>query len=260
MQLHSMRKVLLHWVPVALGLAVLTGCVAVRVQRAIVHPSSVVTSPLAGTTGTVVRAGSADPHRILIVGASYTQGLGAEPATRGYAYLVGPMLGWPSEVHGIAGTGYLNPGPRQQGTFAEQIARLPASFDPGVLLIQGGRNDGAYPQARLEQAINATIGLAHRHFRNARIVLLGCIPPRTPVDPGELRAEAALGHVAHTDKIAFIDPLREHWITVANAPGFAGRVPGHPNNAGYAYIADRVTRDLGALLHVRVTPSATRTA
>jgi lysophospholipase L1-like esterase len=256
MQQHKMTHVLVRWIPVALGLAVLTGCVAVPAQRAVTGPGS----PSPAIPVAVKAAAARAPDRILIMGASYTQGLGAEPATNGYAYLLGPKLGWTSEVRGIAGTGYLNPGPRHQGTFAEQIEGMPAGLNPSVLLIQGGRNDGGYPQAQIERAIDTTIRTAHRHFRNARIVLLGCIPPHASVDPGELRAEAALTHVAKRDNVALIDPIREHWITPANAERFAGTVPGHPNNAGYAYIAARVSTDLGPILHITLPTSASRGA
>jgi len=251
----TVRGALARWVPVAIGLSVLVGCAAVPLSTTATSPSSDSPAPVAHPAAAAVAAGTpsktkgaeSEHHRILILGASYTQGLGAEPATAGYAYLVGPELHWASEVHGVSGTGYLNPGPRHQGTFAQQIDQLPTTFAPNVVLVQGGRNDGNYPRPRLEAAIAATIAQARKHFVGARIVMLGPIPPRVPVDAGELRAEAALGAVAASQHVMFIDPIREHWITAENQATYAGHVPGHPNNAGYAYIAHRLALDLSRM-------------
>jgi lysophospholipase L1-like esterase len=244
MRQHPVRNLLLRWGPVMVGLAVLTGCVAVPATRALTRSSEG-----AAITRTEVLAHRRGQH-VLFMGASYTAGLGAVPNTNGYAYLTGAKLRWPTQVHGMSGTGYLNPGPHHQGTFAQQIARMPKSFAPSLLVLQGGRNDGAYPQAALEKAVDNTIRLAHAHFRQATLVLLGPIPPRTPVDRAELKVEAAIGHVAHSDHVDFIDPIHEHWITAHNAKGYIGRVANHPNNAGYAYIADRLTADIDHLLHL----------
>jgi lysophospholipase L1-like esterase len=244
-----MTSVLTRWTPVALGLAVLVGCVAVPGHSAVSGPDRVIST---SATTAVAKSDTPVPRRILIMGASYTAGVGATPRTEGYAYLLGAKLGCPTEVRAIPGTGYLNPGPRHQGTFAQQIRRVPQSWKPNVLFLQGGRNDGGYPSAQLEKAIAATIQTAHQRFHGIQVVLLGPIPPRAPVDPGEVRVEAAITRVAHRADVSFIDPIHEHWITPANAGRFAGAVPGHPNNAGYAYIADRTAADLGPILHIAV--------
>ena len=113
---------------------------------------------------------------------SYTYGLGASPHTDGFAYQLGPKLGWDSWIQGVPGTGYLNPGPRHQGTFVQQLGAIPSAFDPGVLLVQGGRNDGNYPPDRLDAAVVATVQAARQRFHHARVVMLGPIPPHIPVD------------------------------------------------------------------------------
>jgi lysophospholipase L1-like esterase len=249
-----MTNVLVRWIAVAIGLTVLAGCALAPTRSAPTSPDKVVKSVSTGRAGSVV-AKVPPPHRILIMGASYTVGVGAVPRSEGYAYLLGAKLQWQSEVRGISGTGYLNPGPRHQGDFAHQLAGMNPNLPPSVVLLQGGRNDGNYPQAELEKAVDATIREVHQRFHQAKLVLLGPIPPRLPVDHGELKVEAAIGHVAHSDGVQFIDPISEHWITAANAAGFAGLVVGHPNNAGYAYIADRVAADLTRLLHLPATPT-----
>jgi lysophospholipase L1-like esterase len=191
--------------------------------------------------------------RLLIVGASYTQGIGAVPATNGYAYLVGRQLGMATTVDGIGGTGFVNPGPYNEGTFGERIARQPESLDPTVVMIQCGRNDLAYPRAQLREAATAAISDTHRRFPHARIVLLGPIPGTVPIGADVTDVTAMFTELALSESMAFINPLGEHWMTIDNTRGFTGDVPDHPNNAGYAYIAGHVVRDLRPLVQA-VTP------
>jgi acyl-CoA thioesterase-1 len=190
-------------------------------------------------------------HRILFVGASYTYGLGATPHTEGYAYQVGRDLGWPVQVAGVAGTGFLNPGPHHQGTFAQRLAGTPRSFDPGLIVLQGGRNDIPYPTAELRTAVTHTIALARARFPQARVALLGPIPVTAPVGPGARRVADVMRQACAAQGAVFIDPIAEGWITAANAVGFQGNVPDHPNNLGYAFIADRLSDDIARLAATR---------
>ncbi|HSY15225.1 MAG TPA: SGNH/GDSL hydrolase family protein, partial [Jatrophihabitantaceae bacterium] len=190
---------------------------------------------------------SAGPHRILFIGASYTQGLGASTPEHGYAYLTGARLGWPTEVSGVSGTGYLNPGPHDNGTFAARIARMPQGPQPSVVVLQGGRNDVGYARPALRTAVVDTIELARRHFPGAEIILLGPIPARVPVDQATRAAEATLRDASTQCEAPFVDPIAEHWITQRNQRGYLGLVPGHPDNAGYAYIAHRLAADLASM-------------
>ena len=61
---------------------------------------------------------------VLLVDASYTAGLGAQPATLGYAYLTAAKLGWRAEVNGESGTGFLNSGPQGGRPFLERVRTL----------------------------------------------------------------------------------------------------------------------------------------
>ncbi|TAM88932.1 MAG: SGNH/GDSL hydrolase family protein [Jatrophihabitans sp.] len=186
--------------------------------------------------------------RILFVGASYTAGLGANPATDGYAYLVGRYLHRPVSIDAVPGSGFVNPGPRDGGTFAERIARLPASLDPGLVVLQGGRNDAGCSRLRLWRAALQTVELARHRFRHARLAFLGPVPGRLPVHRSVREVEAVLQEVARDQNVIFIDAIAQGWITRQNVAGFAGPVPDHPNNAGYAFIARRVADDLAAAL------------
>jgi lysophospholipase L1-like esterase len=47
--------------------------------------------------------------------------------------------------------------------------------------------------------------------------------------------------------VPYIDALAGQWFTPANSPGYAAIDGGHLNDAGYQYLADRVSESLDAL-------------
>jgi acyl-CoA thioesterase I len=207
-------------------------------------------------------AKQATPKRILFVGASYTAGVGAVPATNGYAFLTAKAMGWDARIDAIPGSGYLNPGPQrpgqppQDGTFLSRLAHIPVDPAPNLVLIQGGRNDASYSEPAVRDAVQSACDIAKSRFVHARIVLLGPIPASVPPDRGELDVARAMGQAARVEHIAFIDPIAEGWITADNELGFTGDVPAHPDNAGYAYIAKRLVTDLDQLLDGSPQPGA----
>ena len=50
-----------------------------------------------------------------------------------------------------------------------------------------------------------------------------------------------------SEPASVVDPIAQEWITPQNEQGFGGRVAAHPDNRGYAYIAERLLADLNAL-------------
>jgi GDSL-like Lipase/Acylhydrolase family len=217
---------------------------------------STVVDHLSGRRGNA--AGDATPassrsavYDALFVGASYTAGLGATPPTAGYAYLIGREPGWHAQIDGVSGTGFLNPGPRGNQTFADRITGLTANPHPDLVIFQGGRNDVGYSAARLRAAIIATVDITRRRFVGAQIVLLGPIPARVPTPRGQLLVESVLRSAASACHATFIDPIAQHWITVNNEQGYTGHVPAHPDNLGYAYIAARLLPELAAVINER---------
>jgi GDSL-like Lipase/Acylhydrolase family len=183
-------------------------------------------------------------HDVLFVGASYTAGLGASPPTDGYAYVIGREPGWRAQVNGVSGTGFLNPGPRGDQTFAERIAYLPNRPRPELVVFQGGRNDVDYPSSQLRAAAIETAALTRKRFAGAQIVFLGPIPAHVPAPPGQLAVAATLRSAAASCKAIFVDPIEQGWITPGNENGYTGHIPAHPDNNGYAYIAQRLLSDM----------------
>ncbi len=158
---------------------------------------------------TLAAASSAPPIRdALLVGASYTAGLGATPASNGYAYDLGREPGWRTQIDGVSGTGFLNPGPAGHQTFAERILRLPTTPHPDLVVFQGGRNDVNYPMAQLRAEAIATANLTRKRFHGAQVVFLGPIPARVPAPADQLAVASTLRQAAVDCKAVFIDPDR----------------------------------------------------
>ena len=117
-----------RWVPVltALGCAVLTAvCTVGAVAQASVDTSSVPVYSLPPAPRPPEPLALPAQPRVLLVGDSYSEGYGAEPVSEGFAFHVAGPLGWSLTRDGIGSTGYLNPGPRHQGTFRERLLRHP---------------------------------------------------------------------------------------------------------------------------------------
>jgi lysophospholipase L1-like esterase len=191
---------------------------------------------------------STSTPEVLFVGASYTAGLGATPATDGYAFATARDLGWRAEVDGVPGTGYLNPGRSGAETFAARIAKIAPPIAPDVVVLQSGRNDLGYPLASLRAAELSTIKLVQTRWPSAHLVVLGAIPAHVPVSSELQAVESTLKATATTAGAPFIDPIGQDWITTANQRSAAGPVPQHPGDVGYAYLATRLSDDLRTLL------------
>jgi lysophospholipase L1-like esterase len=182
--------------------------------------------------------------RLLVIGASYTAGWGATNVDLDYAHQLGDELRWPTRISAVPGAGYLSPGRNGHGTFVQQIHALPAGLRPELVIIQGGRNDGGRNLTQEYAAVRRTIQAARARFGDPTIILLGNIPAHLPLDRASLATNTVLARAAASERVRFINPIAEHWMTAANLPGFRSNVPGHPNDAGHAYIAERLFGDL----------------
>ncbi len=187
--------------------------------------------------------------RLMVFGDSWTFGLKADPVTDGFAYLTAHNLGLQPEIEGVGGTGYLNPGPDNEGTFSQRLAGLPADLaKPSLIIIQGGTNDVGHTTAEVEAAAARCYAQFQARFAGVPIVVVGTGTPDPrlnvfePIDQGTREAAAAAG-------LNYISPLAEGWFTIANSartitdPTDAP----HPSNAGHRLFADRLLQDLNAI-------------
>ena len=232
---------------VALSLLAVLAAAADGLQRL---PPTTQAAAASGANWTSI--GAPARHQLLFIGASYTAGLGASSPEHGYAGQVAERLGWPAHVYAVPGSGYLNGGPHGGDTFGQQIARIPAGLRPGLVVLQGGRNDAGFPSSALRTAACGTARQLRQKFAGAQLVMLGNIPFGQTVPAAQRLVEHVLATAARSCHVPFIDPIAEGWITRANAGQLVGTVPGHPNDAGYRYIAERLVADLGTLSRHRI--------
>lgn len=218
------------------------------VPTATVPPAPTPTGTAApGPTGTAAPSNlgielPAEPV-LLILGDSYTAGVGADQPDQGWAYLVAAELGYPGNVDGVGGTGFAWGGGAQdeQGEEYEvrlrKIAASPA-FVPNVLVLQGGQNDSLSPDLKeVEVATAQTIEAARRFWPGVQVAVLGPSAPQPLAE--DLRAvNSAVRAGAAAADAPFIDAVEGNWFTSANSPGFDAD-GAHPNTAGHAYIAQK---------------------
>lgn len=182
----------------------------------------------------------------LVFGDSWTTGWAA-PSHRGYAYLLGESMRWRTTVDGVAGTGYLNPGPKNEGTFEQRIDALPTS-KPGLIIMQGGLNDAWQDRSNLESVAASTMHRMLDTHPGAALVVIGPAPSKLPVGVRLKDVDTKLKAAAADVGVHYISPIAEHWITTKNyAELIDTKAADHPSTAGHVYLARRVEADIKAL-------------
>ncbi len=181
--------------------------------------------------------------RVLIFGDSYTQGVGAEPQNRGYAYLMGAALGWSVTVDGVGGTGYLAPAPTNRGPYLKRLPGAPGGpFD--LIVLQGSTNDERQPLAALRPAVEQTVAAFRDRYPGTRIIMLGPIAVKGVVSEPKAAVNETLKAYAKAHEVAYIDAIAESWFATSETATMANPTNGHPSNAGYQRIQDRLAIDL----------------
>lgn len=189
---------------------------------------------------------------LLILGDSYTAGVGADQPDQGWASVVARELGYPTNIDGVSGTGFAWGGGAQDQLGGEYEVRLrdiaaDPAFVPNLLILQGGQNDSLVPDIdEVEAATAQTIEAARRLWPGVQVVVLGPSAPQPAAE--ELRgANSAVRAGAAAAGAPFIDAVEGNWFTAANSPGynFDGA---HPNSAGHAYIAERFLESWTSLI------------
>lgn len=187
--------------------------------------------------------------RVLVLGDSYTEGLGADPLTNGWAYLIGAPLVWQVTVDGKGGSGYANPTTYGAGTFAQRLNKRLSTYPTvayDLIVLQGSSNDQKY-LSTLAADIKTTIRKTRKLYPSAQILMLGPTTPYGNPGPDLLAVNDRLKRAASTYKINFINPLGEKWFVPGDGSWAANPTNGHPNNAGHAHIAQRFVEDVKVL-------------
>jgi lysophospholipase L1-like esterase len=182
--------------------------------------------------------------RVLVVGDSVLEGIGATPRRPVMARVAARRLGWQVVADGIGGTGYVNSGPRPGLTYGDRLERhsLP-QYD--VVVVEGGHNDWRADPGLVAQRVRAVVGLVRARAPETELVLIGAYDPpgvrlRGPVDD-------VVAGVADELDVPFASPIREGWAE-GQPPRFLSGDRLHPSAYGYGVLGERLAEALRRLV------------
>ncbi len=184
--------------------------------------------------------------RVLLVGDSYTEGIGAVPLANGFANKIAEPLGWTLTQDGKGGSGYVNPSSYGAGTFASRLPGHPADGYE-LVVIQGSSNDVKYDSAQLDAGIRTTLDVVRARYPHAQVLMVGPTSPYGNPSADLVRVNAEVKAAAAADGDLFIDPIADRWFVPGDGSWAANPANGHPSNAGHQLIADRFVQDVQAL-------------
>ena len=179
--------------------------------------------------GDLIRVLTHGTPRIAVLGDSYTAGFGLDsPLADSWAALLGKSMGAEVVTSAVGGTGFAATGLLPRMTFADRLDDLLAT-NPDIVIVQGGQNDTAYPQApRAAGELFARIAMP-------LIVVGPAAPPRLVAPAGlalELRAEAERSGATFVDLAALPLTFQRDGL--------------HADGPAHAIIRDAVTEALPA--------------
>ena len=104
--------------------------------------------PLTVTTGLALGTSPSKlPGRplMVVVGASFTAGVGASSPAASWAHLLAGYLGWRADVRGAPGAGYVRAGKDDMGPSGSLAEVDLARARPSLVMIQAGHDDIGEP-------------------------------------------------------------------------------------------------------------------
>ena len=201
------------------------------------HPSPGSAGSLAGCEQALLRAQHAGGRpSLVVVGASFTAGVGPGSPSRSWAVLLTWQLRWNAVVYGVPGAGYVRTGASGGGPVAAEVARIGLrSLAPALVIVQAGHNDIGVPLPVEEQRVAQTVRLIHAEAPKARIALLTVFAGHSATSAAYRtdRAIVAAGTAADR-QVIIMDPLAGHWTFARVRDGL------HPTAAGNAWLAGEV--------------------
>lgn len=204
-----------------------------------------VTSPRAMAAPTARLVLPVNP-KVLLLGDSYTEGVGASPKTNGYAFKVAAPLGWTLTIDGKGGSGYNNPTTYGAGTYADRLVKQPAdAFD--LVVLQGGSNDDRYDSVTVKPMIEKALNVVASRFPKAKLVVVGPSNPYGSANADRLRINDLLVSVLAPRSVPYVNPIAEKWFMPGDGSMFADAASGHPSNAGHAHLRSLFVRDMQVL-------------
>lgn len=188
--------------------------------------------------------------RVAVISDSYTTGtdLGGH-GTSGWPALAWQLLaaeGKPVAAD-VAAEGRAGYGVRgdHNSTFGDLTARA-VRPDDALVVFFGSRNDQPVEAVEVAGLARSAYELARRKAPTARFLVIGPPWPTADVPVRILQIRDALATVARASGATFVDPLAERWFV--DRPDLIAVDGVHPNDAGHAYLAQRIAPLIAAAL------------
>lgn len=204
-------------------------------------------SSVSGSQTTTTESASAKAYaaavaawpRALWIGDSYTAGAGGTSTATGEAYETSDKLKWHVYLDAEGGTGFVNDGHAANPSYQPVPDRLVHDKatvpDPGVVVLDAGRDDRSFPAARVRRAVVSYCKALARTFPSTPVVVIAPFLMRSkPNDYTAMRH--LLARQAERRGWAFVDPIADGWINRTSAE-LVTTDGIHPDQQGYDYIA-----------------------
>lgn len=189
----------------------------------------------------VISRGSPINH-IAVIGDSYTTGtdeggLGSKAWTaRAWLSLARQGVQIAPDVASEGRAGYAVPGDHNS-MFVDLTARAVHPND-GLVMFFGSRNDQGVDPGFLTEKAHEAFHLAHRGAPAARLLVIGPPWPNAEPPAAVLQVRDIIADQAREAGATFVDPIAEGWFV--GRPDLIGADGIHPNDAGHAYMADKI--------------------
>lgn len=194
------------------------------------HPTSTTAEPS-------VRISAAEGRErplALIVGDSYTAGIGASSSNKGWAKIVSDRLGWDATILSSPGGGYAKTGTNGR-TIEQMIADADlADLSPDVIVIQSGYNDTSVHPEDTAKAIRDIRRLLAKAVPGVPVIIVGQFWPGEPTPASRAAADIIQASWAGREDTLLLDPISDGWSS------FDTTDDRHPDDAGHALIAQRI--------------------
>lgn len=198
-------------------------------------PTFTYAEPAPTRTPTVVAATNGRSAPVaLVLGDSYSAGVGASTPEGGWPALVGANLGWDMEVLSAPGGGYSLPGTNGQSIVGMFESTDIATLQPNIVIIQSGYNDTSAQDEDVRAAIGRLQDDLRAQLPDTPVVVVGQFWPGEPTPSSTARAATIQRAWSGYEGALVLDPIAEGWST------FNTTDDRHPDDAGHALIAERI--------------------
>jgi lysophospholipase L1-like esterase len=177
---------------------------------------------------------------VVIVGASFTAGIGPGHQDGSWAALLARHLGWDAVVYGDPGAGYVRPGVHRRGPVSREISQVDLrELNPALVIVQAGHNDMGVPAALEQLRVKQAIAQIRAAVPNAGIALITVFVGRLH-RPAAYQTDRTIVAAARAadPSVIIMDPLAGQWKFARVRDGL------HPTAAGSKWIAGQVSQIL----------------